>query len=66
MISKWREVTKDEFFAVMNPLNVTPDPNRNDTLWWLAPPSRRVVGRSTPGYLGGEARRYYFPEGLGA
>lgn len=43
------EVTKEEFFAKVGPLDVIPRANRNETIWETR--QRVVVGRSTPGYL---------------
>lgn len=45
----FREVTKAEFFAAMNPLNVHPRPKGNYpyvTDWEMQDGSRRLVGRS--------------------
>ena len=44
------EVTKEAFFKVMGPLNVNPHSERDVTLWKLAD-SRRIIGRSEPGYI---------------
>jgi hypothetical protein len=52
-----REVTRDEFFARINPLNVHPRPEREATFWEL--PNRTTIGKTTPGYLC-VGRRAYF------
>ncbi len=44
-----KEVTKDEFFAVIGPQNVHPRSERNKTVWETS--NRVVVGISTPGYM---------------
>jgi hypothetical protein len=44
-----REVTKEQFFAVMGPLDVNPRPGRDFSEWETR--DRRVIGRSWPGYL---------------
>ena len=44
-----RQVTKEQFFAVMNPQDVRLRSERDATFWET--PSRRVIGRSTPGYM---------------
>ena len=64
--SAWREVSKDEFFAVIGPQNVTPTiingkyPYSSDYIT----PYREVRGKSV-GYLPEgsalEAKRYYLP-----
>ena len=43
-------VTKDEFFAYVNPRNVYPTPERDCSVWKDLR-TGAVVGRSTPGYL---------------
>lgn len=45
-----REVTQDEFFAVVGPLNVTPRAERYESVWEVAH-TRVVIGKTTPGYL---------------
>jgi hypothetical protein len=44
-----RDVTKDEFFAAIGPLDVNPRSDRNVTIWET--PRREVIGRSEPGYM---------------
>jgi hypothetical protein len=46
-----RQVTKEEFFKAVGPLNCHPRPGRRETLWEMLDGTRRVVGRSTPGYM---------------
>lgn len=56
-----REVSKDEFYAAMGPLDVHPSvANPEYTVWELR--DRTVVGRSYPGWRRpcGE-RRYFLP-----
>ena len=53
-----REVTQDEFFARMNPMNVHPRPLVDRSSWET--PDRRVIGESLPGYRNpGDAKRYF-------
>jgi hypothetical protein len=49
-----RRVTKAEFFATVGPLNVHPRPER-DAIYWEDQRTRRLVGRSLPGYLNGSS-----------
>jgi hypothetical protein len=44
-----REVTKDEFFAKIGPMNVHLRSEREETIWET--PQREIIGRSTPGYV---------------
>lgn len=44
------EVTRDEFYACMGPLDVHPHPWPNRTEWKLR--DRRLVAVSFPGYMG--------------
>lgn len=44
------EVTKEEFFKVMGPLNVHPSLSNPDYTSWEMLGSRIVVGRSLPGW----------------
>jgi hypothetical protein len=43
-----REVTKDQFFAIVNPMDVVLRSERDATFWETR--SRQIVGKSTPGY----------------
>jgi len=61
------EVTKDQFFDKIGPSNVSPSPDRMETLWKT--PMGAVVGKTTPGYLlegdrghyvGGELNKRYY------
>ena len=59
-----REVTKDQFFAVIGPLDVQPSlQNPNHTDWETR--SRQIIGRSVPGWRNGyvegkETPKQYF------
>ena len=44
-----RKVTKEEFYAVINPLDVVVRSERMQAIWELR--NRTVVGRTAPGYL---------------
>jgi hypothetical protein len=45
------EVSKDEFFARVGTLNVHPhNGNRDYTDWEMQDGTRRLIGRSTPGW----------------
>lgn len=52
-----RRVTPDEFYSTVGRLNVHPRSEKNETFWET--PSRVLLGRSTPGYLGVEECAYY-------
>lgn len=43
-----KQVTKERFFAVIGPMDVTPRPERDHSLWETR--ARQIVGRTTPGY----------------
>ncbi len=45
-----REVTKDEFFAAIGPMDVHPRPMRTHSEW-IDQRTFREVGRSWPGYI---------------
>lgn len=47
-----REVTKDEFYAVMGPQNVGPHCNERRETYWQHLPTRRVVGWMSRGWAG--------------
>lgn len=56
-----RQVTRDEFFVAINPLNVHPDPTGRypyTTEWRMQDGTRRLVGVSRSLY---EATRYRWP-----
>lgn len=44
-----REVTREEFFAAINPTNAHPSAEREASYWRL--PDRTLQGVSTPGYM---------------
>ena len=47
----FKEVTKDEFFAAIGPKDVHPSTEKADvTLWRLQDTTRKVIGRSFPGW----------------
>lgn len=50
-------VTKDEFYAVMNPMNVHPRPERDASYWET--PNRTLIGKSQPGYMCVGAPAYF-------
>lgn len=54
-----REITKDQFFATVGRLNVHPRAERDASFWET--PDRRLMGKTTPGYMGGSDRRYFVP-----
>lgn len=54
-----REVTRDEFLAAMNPLNVHPRPMPDITYWEMQDGTRRLFGKTTPGYLCEGRKTYY-------
>ncbi|MAM39013.1 MAG: hypothetical protein CL949_11070 [Erythrobacter sp.] len=61
MTSKRRSVSKDEFFAVMGPLDVHPNNERDITHWRLR--DRTLVGQSEPGWMpDGKPNRYFIIE----
>lgn len=49
--SSMRIVTKEEFYAVINPLNVHPRPMKEYSSWEMLDGGRRIVGRTYPGYM---------------
>ena len=58
-MSEFAEVTKEAFFAYMNPRNVHPHPERTYTAW-VFQPTRQTVGKSDPGYIpDGTPKRWF-------
>ena len=55
-----REVSKEEFYATVGPMDVIPRPGREVTLWETR--DRRVIGKSTPGYMPGGTKTYFLRE----
>lgn len=52
-----RKVTKDEFYDVMGPLNVHTNHDSPDFTLWEMAYTRKVVGRTEPGWrLSGDPR----------
>jgi hypothetical protein len=45
-------------------MNVHPRPERDASYWET--PDRRLMGKTTPGYMGGSARRYFVADSLAA
>lgn len=56
-MTRWKEVTKEAFYAVMGPRDVQLRSEKMETLWKL--PSGQIIGRSTPGYLCRDAEGRY-------
>ena len=62
-----REVSKSEFFAKINDLDVHPEPRPERSIWRMRH-TRKVIGISTPGWRNGyvdgvrQASRYYLVE----
>jgi hypothetical protein len=52
-----REVTREEFFAKVGPMDVNPRASATETVWET--PRREVVGRSTPGYRADAPKRWF-------
>lgn len=55
-----KEVTKDAFFERINPMNVHPRPERDMTYWET--PTRQLIGKSTPGYMGTGPSTYFLAQ----
>jgi hypothetical protein len=43
------EVTREQFFAIVNPMNVHPRSEKEASYWEM--PDRRLIGKTTPGYM---------------
>lgn len=52
-----KQVRQDEFFAVVNPMDVRLRCEPDATYWET--PARRVIGKSAPGYLRRDADGRY-------
>lgn len=50
-------VNKDVFYATVGPLNVHPRSERDASYWELR--DRQLIGKTTPGYMGGETKQYF-------
>lgn len=59
-----REVSRDQFFATVGPMNVHPRAEKDASYWET--PSRQLVGRTEPGYLCQGATRYFLQAEQGA
>lgn len=59
-----REVSRDQFFATVGPMNVHPRSEKEATYWET--PSRQLIGRTEPGYLPHGAERYFLQAEQGA
>jgi hypothetical protein len=58
-----REVTKDEFYKVIGPLNVHPSTELEMTTLWRMKYTRLIVGVSLPGWKNpGDEAKYFLPE----
>ncbi len=58
------EVTEEQFFARVGPLNVHPRPAPEASIWEMCDGSRAVIGRSEPGYKNhGAPKRYWLKGG---
>ena len=59
------EVSKEQFFKVVGPMNVGPRSEREYTEW-ASITTRQVIGRSSPGYInnGIKPGRYWLEESL--
>jgi len=55
-----REVSKEEFYATIGPMDVIPRPFKEVTLWETR--DRQVIGKSTPGYIFGGSKTYFLKE----
>ena len=49
MPDRYKQTTKEQFFAIMGPRDVHPWPEPDKTLWRLR--NLDVIGITTPGYL---------------
>lgn len=56
-------VSKAQFFAVVGPMDVHPRSER-DYSEWVHQPSRNMVGKTTPGYMGTGESTYALREDL--
>ncbi len=52
-----REVSRDQFFATVGQMNVHPRVEKDASYWET--PSRQLMGRTEPGYMGGGPKRYF-------
>lgn len=52
-------VTKEQFFAVMNPRDVHPCPQKHYVEWKMCGGAGRTLGVTTPGYLHPEREATY-------
>jgi hypothetical protein len=51
------EVTREEFFATVGQMNVHPRSERDASYWET--PSRVLMGKTTPGYMGEGPKAYF-------
>jgi hypothetical protein len=64
-MDKFIEVTKEKFYSIIGPLDVSPYPNRDLCLWKLR--GGKEIGRSSQGYVpkyGGQEKYYILKEYL--
>ena len=52
-----REVSRDQFFAAVGRMNVHPRSERDASYWET--PTRKVMGRTEPGYMCEGPKRYF-------
>lgn len=58
-----KQVSKETFYQSVGRLNVHPCPERHITRWIMQDGTRRIVGKSWPGYLREDERGRYVPPG---
>lgn len=59
-----REVSRDQFFATVGPMNVHPRAEKDASYWET--PSRQLIGRTEPGYMCEGPERYFLQAEQGA
>lgn len=58
-----REVNRDQFFATVGHMNVHPRSEKSASYWET--PSRQLVGRTEPGYVGEGPKRFFLSSAPG-
>jgi hypothetical protein len=58
-MTRLREVSEEEFFAKIGPMNVHPRSEEHATYWET--PRRELIGVSHPGYKAVGEKKYFFP-----
>jgi len=56
------EVSSEQFFAKIGPMDVSPH-SKPDVTYWETP-SRQIIGKSTPGYVPGDAKRWFLARSI--